>query len=102
MIFAKNTWNIRCLVDELFVPSAHRPSVLYCRLTDFCLLLTLCYPVRNTMHLLLGWSNLSNHSYFIEGQLCSNTQPQHIYKPHYDYQNFFSLANGVYLIAVTK
>ena len=30
-----NTWNIRCLVDESFVPSAKRTSVLYCRLTDF-------------------------------------------------------------------
>ena len=28
--------------------------------------------------------------------------PQRIYKPHYDYQNFSSLANGVYFIAVTK
>ena len=25
------------------------------------------------------------------------TGPQRIYKPYYDYQNFFSLANGVYL-----
>ena len=31
----KNTWNIRRLVDESFVPSAQRTSVLYCRLTDF-------------------------------------------------------------------
>ena len=30
-----NTWNIRCLVDELFVPSTHQPSVLYWRLSDF-------------------------------------------------------------------
>ena len=30
-----NTWNIRRLVDESFVPSAQRTSVLYCRLTDF-------------------------------------------------------------------
>ena len=28
--------------------------------------------------------------------------PQRIYKPHYDYQNFSSLANGVYFIAVTR
>ena len=28
--------------------------------------------------------------------------PQRIYKAHYDYQNFSSLANGVYLIAITK
>ena len=27
---------------------------------------------------------------------------QRIYKSHYDYQNFSSLANGVYFIAVTK
>ena len=31
----KNTWNVRPLVDELFVPSAQRTSVLYCRLSDF-------------------------------------------------------------------
>ena len=46
-IFAKNfarnhekssTWNIRCLVDDSFVPSSKRPSVSYCKLTDFCIL----------------------------------------------------------------
>ena len=30
-----NTWNIRLLVDDSFVPSSKQPSVLYCRLTDF-------------------------------------------------------------------
>ena len=30
-----NTWNIRCLVDDSFVPSSKQTSVLYCRLTDF-------------------------------------------------------------------
>ena len=44
MVFAKNfarfyekheTWNIRRLVEETFVPSTQRPSVLYSRLTDF-------------------------------------------------------------------
>ena len=30
-----NAWNIRSLVDESFVPSAHRTSVLCCRLRDF-------------------------------------------------------------------
>ena len=30
-----NTWNIRRLVDNSFVPSAQQTSVLYCRLTDF-------------------------------------------------------------------
>ena len=29
-----NTWNIRHLVDNSFVPSAQQTSVLYCRLTD--------------------------------------------------------------------
>ena len=29
-----NTWNIRLLVDDLFVPSSKQPSVVYCRLTD--------------------------------------------------------------------
>ena len=31
----KNTWNIKCLVDDSFVPLAQRTSVLYCKLTDF-------------------------------------------------------------------
>ena len=32
----KNTWNVKPhLVDDSFVPSAHRTSVLYSRLTDF-------------------------------------------------------------------
>ena len=30
----KNTWNIRRLVDDWFVPSSKQPSVSYCRLTD--------------------------------------------------------------------
>ena len=30
-----NAWNIRCLVNESFVPASHRASVLYCRLSDF-------------------------------------------------------------------
>ena len=30
-----NTWNIRCLVDDSFVPSSKRPGVLYCKLTYF-------------------------------------------------------------------
>ena len=30
-----NTWNIRLLVDNSFVPSSKQPSVIYCRLTDF-------------------------------------------------------------------
>ena len=31
-----NTWNIRRLVDNSFVPTSKPPSVFYCRLTDFC------------------------------------------------------------------
>ena len=31
----QDTWNIICLVNELFVPSAQQTNVLYCRLTDF-------------------------------------------------------------------
>ena len=31
----KNTWNVRHLVNQSFVPSARRTSVLYCRLSDF-------------------------------------------------------------------
>ena len=30
-----NTWNIRLLVNDSFVPSSKQPSVIYCRLTDF-------------------------------------------------------------------
>ena len=30
-----NTWNIRLLVDDLFVPSSKQPSVIYSRLTVF-------------------------------------------------------------------
>ena len=30
-----STWNIRLLVDDLFVPSSKQPSVIYCRLPDF-------------------------------------------------------------------
>jgi hypothetical protein len=30
-----NTWNIRLLVNDSFVPSSNQPSVIYCRLTDF-------------------------------------------------------------------
>ena len=30
-----NAWNIRLLVDDLFVPLSKQPSVIYCRLTDF-------------------------------------------------------------------
>ena len=49
MIFAKNfvryyeknnTWNIRRLVDESFVPVTQRPSELYWRFSDFKTLLT--------------------------------------------------------------
>ena len=31
-----NAWNIRHLVDDSFVPSSKPPSIMYCRLTDFC------------------------------------------------------------------
>ena len=31
----KNTWNVRHLVNELFVPLAQQTSLLYCRLSDF-------------------------------------------------------------------
>ena len=33
--FSRNTWNIRYLVDESFVPANKGTSVLYCRLSDF-------------------------------------------------------------------
>ena len=35
LIIKNNTWNIRLLVEDLFVPSSKQPSVIYCRLTDF-------------------------------------------------------------------
>ena len=31
----KIAWNLRCLVDEAFVPASQRTIVLYCRFTDF-------------------------------------------------------------------
>ena len=31
----KNTWNVKRLVDDLFVPLAHQTSILYSRLADF-------------------------------------------------------------------
>ena len=30
-----DTWNIRLMVDDSFVPSSKQPSVIYCILTDF-------------------------------------------------------------------
>ena len=33
--YEKNTWNVKRLVDDSFVPSAQQTSVLYSRLTDF-------------------------------------------------------------------
>ena len=38
----KNTWNVRRLVDESFVTSAQRTSVVYCRLSDFRLRIDSC------------------------------------------------------------
>ena len=32
-----NTWNIKCLVNESFVPVNQGTSILYCRLSDFYL-----------------------------------------------------------------
>ena len=34
--YEKNTWNVRRLVAESFVPSAQWTSKLYCRLSNFC------------------------------------------------------------------
>ena len=34
--YKKNdTWNVKLLVDDSFVPSFKQPSVIFCRLTDF-------------------------------------------------------------------
>ena len=45
-----NTWNIRLLVDDSFVPSSKQPSVIYCRLTDFKISLILgLFLSRNIM-----------------------------------------------------
>ena len=40
-----HTWNIRCLVDNSFVQSSHRPSLIYQRLTDFWALI--CFKAKN-------------------------------------------------------
>ena len=37
-----NTWNIRRLVNDSFVPSSKRPSVLYCKLTDLRIQMRVC------------------------------------------------------------
>ena len=36
-----DAWNLRHLVDESFVPSNQRTSVLYCKLSDFMSMLAL-------------------------------------------------------------
>ena len=48
--YEKNAWNIRRLIDESFVPSTQRASVLYYRLSDFrfCLLAPESYDLPQT------------------------------------------------------
>ena len=41
----KNTWNVRRLVNESFVPSAQRTSILYCRLSDFQFVSSPCWTI---------------------------------------------------------
>ena len=36
--YKENTWKVRRLVDELFVPSVQQTSILYCRLLEFKLI----------------------------------------------------------------
>ena len=36
-----NTWKIRLLVDDSFVPSSKQPSLIYCRLTEFNFIISL-------------------------------------------------------------
>ena len=69
MVFAKNfarfydtTWNIRRLVNELFVPSAQQTRVLYCRLTGF----------KNFMSLLNNFSNQVYRLLFPIEKCCLN------------------------------
>ena len=48
--YEKNDWNIRCLIDESFIPSTQRANVLYYRLSDFrfCLLAPESYDLLQT------------------------------------------------------
>ena len=55
-----NAWNIRCLVDELFVPSIQRPSVLYWRLSDFK-----CREISNTGKYILSTKYYDTNRIFI-------------------------------------
>ena len=51
-----NTWNIRRLVDDSFVPSFKQPSVLYCKLTDFLI----CFRDSLTFRIECGVTNQSS------------------------------------------
>ena len=46
-IMKENTWNVRRLINESFVPSAQQTSILYCRLSDF----KACWPFSYRYHL---------------------------------------------------
>ena len=62
----------------------------------FCL-----YTIKLHTYSTLLWTTFL-YMFFPFLDLRKNNLSQRIYKPHYDYQNFSSLANGVYFIAVTK
>ena len=61
--YEKNTWNVRRLVDELFVPLAQQTSVLYCRLSNFKSLLPNLYTVATRNIGYLSTSSMKNEKW---------------------------------------
>ena len=59
-VLYQNTWNIRLLVDDSFVPSSKQPSKIYCRLTHFNTQVSFCknspseYFIRRTLMVTWG------------------------------------------------
>ena len=71
-----NAWNIRCLVDESFLPSTQGPSISYWRLSDF---------------LFLGCAQPHMPLIFIIVCLLSPILSSHLFLWHYwDWKSFWS------------
>ena len=59
MMKKNNAWNIRCLVDEYFVPASQQTSISYWEMTDFRSLLFVCIPLQQNLS---PKENLISHS----------------------------------------
>ena len=68
-----NTWNIRRLVDESFVPATQRPSVLHWRLSDFLSLFS--SPSRHHVYQLFTWVLCSVNVIFHAIHISNNDVP---------------------------